>query len=212
MTETLNGSAEGEVWQNQHQVVPVPSERVRREVLHYAALCLPDQVHWCGGASQERQVLHYQAVAESERAAAAEILESGASATPRHGPKLDRLPGGDAGKSLRHLFRDSMNGRTMYVVPFVLPADGTHPEAVVIQLTDSAELASEIEGAFLCGDRVWARLAAGVPFWLCLHASGNGTEDDRVRWELPAELTLWAFGRDYGIHTLRRVLRGESSL
>lgn len=209
MTDTLPISAEGEVWQKCHNIVPVPNESIRRDVLHCAAICLPDRVRWCGGTTQERQVLRWQAAAEVDRTPGQPLIAAEqAQAEASHKGISPRLARGDSKDTLRHLFHESMKGRTMYVVPFVLPAEGAEPEIVGLQLTDSAVVAGSVEGAFPSGDTAWAHLASGKPFWLCLHASGNQEPpDDRVRWELPLEKTLWAYGPGYTVHTLRRVLR-----
>ena len=208
MTETLNRSAEGQVWQQQHEIVPIPNERIRHEVLHYAALCLPDHVHWCGGTREERRVLKYEAAIDAEQAPASQIRCCIDGSKPA-GPPTDLLPGGDSASTLRHLFHGSMKGRTMYVLPFIIPIEGTNPAIPGVQLTDSALLACQIEQTFPSGDAAWVRLTTGSPFWLCLHAEGKQVaREDRVRWELPAEKTLWAYGPDYGIHTLRRVICG----
>lgn len=209
MTETLQIPAEGETWQKLHNIVPVPNETIRRDVLHYAALCLPDRVHWCGGTNQELQVLRSQALAEGDRAADHSLITAErAYAEAGHSGAIPRLARADAKGTLRRLFHQSMKGRTMYVVPFVIPADGAEPEIGGLQLTDSAVVAGSVESAFPSGDLAWAHLTGGKPFWLCLHASGNQEPpDDRVRWELPIEKTLWAYGPGYGVETLKRVLR-----
>lgn len=209
MTETLQIPERGETWQKTHDILPVPNELIRRDVLHYAALCLPDRVHWCGGTEQEHQILRSLAAAEAGRAPSQAII--GGEQKPDElakTPAATRLAGDDAHGSLRHLFHESMKERTMYVVPFVLPSEGAEPEIVGLQLTDSAAVASGIENSFPSGDPAWAHLMGHKPFWLCLHASGNQqTPDDRVRWEFPLERTLWAYGPAYGVQTLRRVLR-----
>ena len=207
MTQTFPICAEGEVWQKCHNVVPVPNELIRRDVLHYAAICLPDRVHWCGGTKQELQVLRSQAADEAHQTPSHSQI--GSTQTAHDGTVIaSRLARDDSKGALRQLFHGSMKGRTMYVVPFFLPAEGAEPEIVGLQLTDSAVVAASVEGAFPSGDTAWVHLTAGKAFWLCLHASGNQeTPDDRVRWELPLEMTLWAYGPGYGVHTLRRVLR-----
>lgn len=74
MTEILQIPEQGETWQKTHKFLPVPNESIRRDVLHYAALCLPDRVHWCDGTEQERQIFRSLAAAEAGQAPSQGII------------------------------------------------------------------------------------------------------------------------------------------
>lgn len=188
MTITLQMPSETEVWQARH-TAPVPKHSVRRWVLHTAALCLPRRVYWCDGGARERLLLRAQAAIERFPAASEDR------------PQSSLGPGG-----LRRRFRECMQGRTMYVVPFVVPANASAPERLGVQLTDSAVVALAMELAFPTGDFAWSRITPSRAFLRCLHSVGSGHAAGRRVWHFPDEQTVWAYGPQYGPDALRPAL------
>ena len=71
---------------------------------------------------------------------------------------------------LTPLFRDSMKGRTMYVIPFSMGNVGTEFSKICIELTDSIYVVLSMCIMTHVGDKVTEELNKGADFVKCLHS------------------------------------------
>jgi phosphoenolpyruvate carboxykinase (GTP) len=116
--------------------------------------------------------------------------------------------------TMTELYRGSMRGRTMYVIPFVMG----HLDATVpmfgVEITDSAYVAVSMLVMARCGEQVLRKIeatdAAYVP---ALHSVGAPLAESQadVRWpcsdtkyivHFPEERTIWSYGSGYGGNAL----------
>jgi phosphoenolpyruvate carboxykinase (GTP) len=119
------------------------------------------------------------------------------------GPTNNWMDPQAAKEAVRPLFEGAMEGRTMYVVPYLMGPTGSPHAKVGVEITDSAYVALSIRITARMGGTALDHLAGnGGEFIPGLHSVGDLDPTRRFILHFTEERLIWSVGSGYGGNAL----------
>src|SRR5438309_5458016 len=100
------------------------------------------------------------------------------------------------------LFRGSMRGRTMYVIPYLMGPAGSPMSRVGMTVTDSAYVVASMHLMTRVGQVAIQHMRRDDDFIAGLHSMGDLSPERRLILHFPEENLIWSVGSGYGGNAL----------
>ena len=199
------------------------NKTVKAWIDEMASMCTPSEIVWIDGSEAQLEELRKEAVSTGEmiklneeklpgcyyhRTApndVARVEDRTFICTPTKeeaGPINNWMAPEEMYKKLRALYKNSMAGRTMYVIPYSMGPVGSPFSKIGIELTDSIYVVLNMAIMTRIGKKVIDELGDKSDFVKCLHAKKDVNPDDRYIVQFPQDSTIWSINSAYGGNVL----------
>src|ERR1051325_7170896 len=159
-----------------------------------AAVTRPQNIHWCDGSETENQRLIGEMLAgdtlhrlneskypncylhrsdPSDVARTEHLTFICTSNREDAGPTNNWMAPAEAKEKVGAIFRGAMQGRTMYVIPYLMGPHGSPSSKLGVEITDSPYVVANMRIMTRMGDAALRQIKAGGTFVKGLHSLGD---------------------------------------
>ncbi|MCY7395462.1 MAG: phosphoenolpyruvate carboxykinase (GTP) [Nocardioides sp.] len=214
---------------------PTTHQGILEFVSEVTAMMRPDRVHWCTGSDEEWAEVtdalvatgtftrlnaelkpnSFHAASDPTDVARVEDRTFICSVDEKDcGPTNNWMAPEEMKSLMRGLYAGAMQGRTMYVVPFVMGHLDAEKPMFGVEITDSAYVVASMRVMARMGSSVLAKLEeTGADFVPAIHSVGAPLTEGKadVAWpcndtkyivQFPEERAIWSYGSGYGGNAL----------
>jgi phosphoenolpyruvate carboxykinase (GTP) len=118
------------------------------------------------------------------------------------GPNNNWMAPGEAREKVGALFRGAMQGRTMYVIPYLMGPEGSPSSKVGVEITDSPYVVANMRIMTRMGEIATRALGDNGDFVKGLHSLGDLNPERRFICHFPESKEIWSVGSGYGGNAL----------
>lgn len=199
------------------------NQAVQNWVAEMAKLTKPDHIVWLDGSEAEKNRLIREGVSTGElheldqqqlpgcylhRTAVNDVARVEqltficTTQKSEAGPTNNWMAPAEAYARLGKIFAGAMQGRTMYVVPYLMGPPGSPFTKVGIELTDSIYVVLNMRIMTRMGKSAWDELGDSDDFVKGLHSKADLNIERRFICHFPEDNTIWSVGSGYGGNVL----------
>lgn len=121
----------------------------------------------------------------------------------RAGPTNNWVYAPEMYEKMNTLFKDSMKGKTLYIIPYMMGPYGSEFSKIGFELTDSRYVVLSMLIMARCGDKVLEELGETTEFVKGLHSVGNMNPEDRYICHFPEDRAIYSYASEYGGNVLQ---------
>ena len=201
----------------------INNQQVLKFVQESAELCQPRNIVWITGEEAQLEELRKEAMATGELIKLNEkelpgcyLHHSAINDVARvegrtficckneedAGPINNWMDPKEAYSKVGEIFKGSMKGKTMYVIPYSMGAVGSKFSKVGIEITDSIYVVVSMNIMTRIGTKVLEALGDSNDFVRGLHAKADLDADKRYILHFPEDNTIWSVNSGYGGNVL----------
>ncbi len=201
----------------------IVNQKAKKWIDEMAAMTMPDRIVYIDGSEEQLEALRREAMATGEIHKLNEELLPGCYLHRTAVNDVARVEDRtfictknkeDAGnlnnwmapdecyEKLGKLFRGSMKGRTMYVIPYSMGIVGSEFAKIGIELTDSIYVVLNMAIMTRIGDKVSDALGEDGDFVKGLHSKAQLDQNNRYICHFPEDNTIWSINSGYGGNVL----------
>ncbi len=185
------------------------------------AMVRPEKIVWIDGSEAQLEALRAESVATGEmiklnqeklpgcyyhRTAENDVARvedrTFICSSENPGPTNNWMKPEEAYPMMKKLYDGSMEGRTMYVIPFIMGTKGSPFSKVGIELTDSIYVVLNMAIMTRVGTDALEEIGENGDFTKCLHAKKDVNPEERYIMQFPEDNTIWSINSAYGGNVL----------
>lgn len=197
--------------------------KLKNWVNEMAGMCKPDEVIWIDGSAAEKTRLEEEACSTGEiiklnqeklpgcfyhRTALNDVARTEnltficTNKKADAGPTNNWMSPEDGYRKAAVIFKGSMKGRKMYVIPFSMGPVGSPFSKIGVELTDSIYVVLNMLIMTRAGKEVLDKLGKDGEFTKCLHGKADLDIKKRLILHFPEDNAIWSVGSGYGGNVL----------